>query len=575
MNDQSPAAGRRRNFYQADSSLQHWLRRHASAVVQRHTPRLTAFGDWVANEVDQAAIYTDRFAPPVLAGRPLTSDPQGNAALVTEVVHNPAYAEIHRDAYRHGMIGLAYSAEAAVSEPAPFLPGFVMGYLLAQADISIHCPVTLTGAVAYVLDRFAPQEIKSRYLPGLIRLDGQAATGGTWATERQGGSDIGANATNAEPRSDGSFELHGLKWFCSNAASDLALATARPADVPAGSEGLGLYLVPRRLDDGSLNRYRVRRLKEKIGTRGLATGEIELQGAIGFEVAPPTRGLRIMMEALAYSRIHNAMAAAGVQRRAFVEALGYARQRQAFGAPLMAHSAIQVQLLDLQADWMASLVLALTTAQSFDLAQQDAAQQIWLRLLTALAKYRTAEDAVRGATSALEILGGNGYTEEYPTARLLRDALVLPVWEGPANIQALEVLRLILGKSNAGGLFERQVAALLASIKGEAAALAAPLQPALQSYRQALDHLRADPAGGPGHIGAMTALMADLICAVLLLREAALEETAADGKQRFALIAARYIQARFGRRPHAGPDLTADPVNAAERAMLDSERIVD
>ncbi|MDY0881557.1 acyl-CoA dehydrogenase family protein [Dongia soli] len=571
MNDQSPAAGRRRNFYQGDSSLQYWLRRHASEVVQRHTPRLTAFGDWVANNVDQAAAYTDRFAPPILTSKPVLSDPQADGMLMTEVLHNPAYAEIHRDAYRHGMIGLAYSAApAALSEPTAFLPGFVMGYLLAQADISIHCPVTLTGAVAYVLDRFAPQEIKSHYLPDLIRMDGAAATGGTWATERQGGSDVGANATVAEPRNDGSFALRGLKWFCSNAASDLALATARPAGAPGGSDGLGLYLVPRRLDDGSLNRYRVRRLKDKLGTRGLATGEIELQGAIGFEVAPPKRGLRIMMEALGYSRIHNAMAAVGVQRRAFVEALGHARQRQAFGAPLVAYPAIEMQLLDLQADWMASLVLALATAQSFDLAQQDAGQQVWLRLLTALAKYRTAEDAVRSASRAVEILGGNGYTEEYPTARLLRDALVLPVWEGPANIQALEVLRLILGKSNAGGLFERQVSAMLISIGGEMAASVPPLQQALRSYHQTLEHLRSVPASGPCHIGAMTELMADLICATLLLREAA-----AEGNARLSLIAARYIRSRFGRRPHAGPDVTCEPVSTAERAMLENEPAFD
>src|SRR5262249_39310717 len=147
-----------------------------------------------------------------------------------------------------------------------------------QGDISIHCPITLTGAVAYVLDRFAPEPLKSRYLPGLTRQDGRAWTGATWATERQGGSDMGAAATTA--RAAGQlFELSGLKWFCSNAAADLALVTARPEGAPAGTRGLGLYLVPRIASSGGHNRYRIRRLKDKLGTRGLPTGEVELEGA--------------------------------------------------------------------------------------------------------------------------------------------------------------------------------------------------------------------------------------------------------------------------------------------------------
>src|SRR5262249_5148080 len=181
-----PLASRDRNFYLSDTELQHWLGRCAPGLAERETSRLAGFGAWVGGEVDAAASYTDRFAPPVL-------DAQDNdGRLLTRVVCNPRYAAVHRQAYENGMIGLSHGPSAG-----PHLLGFTMGYLLAQGDISIHCPITLTGAVAYVLDRFAPEPLKSRYLPGLTRQDGRAWTGATRATERQGGSGQGAAATTA------------------------------------------------------------------------------------------------------------------------------------------------------------------------------------------------------------------------------------------------------------------------------------------------------------------------------------------------------------------------------------------
>ena len=540
------------NSFSTDAALQRWLEQRAPDLIARYRGQLDAFGAWVARDVDPAAAYTDRLAPPHLIARPALSDPQATGAgaeLATEVVHNPAYLAIHRGAYERGIIGLNYGPQ-----PAPFLLTFTMGYLLAQADISIHCPVTLTGAVAYVLDRFAPADVKQSYLPALTRMDGMAATGGTWATERQGGSDVGANAATAAVEKNGTVTLHGLKWFCSNAASDLALATARPGGTAAGGEGLGLYLVPRRLADGTINRYRIRRLKEKLGTRGLATGEIDLLGATAIEIAPPPRGLRMMMEALAYSRVHNAVAATGIQRRAFEEALNYSRQRHSFGAPLIDHPAVRTKLLDLQMELEASLTLSLTTAEVFDAAQRDAGRQIWLRLLTALAKYRTAELAVTGASAAIEILGGNGYTDDYVTARLLRDAQALPVWEGPANIQALEILRLVLGKADGGRIFADEVSSMLAGIDPRLTGTAS-VRKGLGSYVYVLGQLRQNPAAAPHHGFALMELMADLACATLLLRDATTELAAGDGRK--AWLAARYITRRFERASHAGPDIRA------------------
>ncbi|MGB9254289.1 MAG: acyl-CoA dehydrogenase family protein [Candidatus Korobacteraceae bacterium] len=385
---------------------------------------------WVSTEVDAQANYTDRYAPPALE----TYDRDGE--VVNRIVANRWYEEQHCELYRRGIIGLPYLEQSA------HLLTFTMGYILSQADISLHCPVTLTGAVAYVLGSHAPEEVRQRFLHDVIRMDGQAKTGGTWATEQHGGSDVGATTTQAVREGD-HFALHGLKWFTSNANSGLAVATARPEGAAPGSAGLGLYLVPSHLEDGSPNHYRVRRLKDKLGTTGLPTGEIDLLGAVAVEIAPPPEGFKLMMEALEYSRVHNAVGSVGVQRRALREALAWAKSRQAFGHVLADYPMVQDELLRMRVEFEAGALLAFEAAITFDEVQRDAQRRTWLRLATALAKYLTAEYAIAASRAALELIGGNGYTSDYPVARLLRDAQVLTVWEGPANIQALELLRLL------------------------------------------------------------------------------------------------------------------------------------
>src|SRR5271165_1993975 len=421
-----------------DLYLEPWLVARVPRIAD-YSRQLADFHRWVCTEVDEQANYTDRYAPPALE----TYDRSGE--VVNRIVANRWYDEQHQELYRRGIIGLPYT------ENAPHLLTFAMGYLLAQADISLHCPVTLTGAVAYVLSAHAPAAVRQRFLHDVVRMDGFAKTGGTWATEQHGGSDVGATTTVATPtlsqtaRTSGArvFALYGLKWFASNANSGLAVATARPQGAPAGSAGLGLYLVPSHLEDGRPNHYRIRRLKDKLGTKGLPTGEIDLLGAEAVEIAPPPEGFKLMMEALEYSRVHNAVGSAGMQRRALREALDWARTRRAFGHVLTDYPMVQDELLRMRVQFEAGALLAFEAAIAFDEVQQTAEHRTWLRLATALAKYLTAEYAIAATRAALELIGGNGYTSDYPVARLLRDAQVLTVWEGPANIQALELLRLL------------------------------------------------------------------------------------------------------------------------------------
>lgn len=539
------------NAYADDAYLHLLLRCIRPELLARHGARLEALGHWVAAEVDPAAAYTDREAPPHLVEAAEGADP------AARLIVNPRYAAAHRDAYRHGMVGLNHGTAAE-----PFLLTFVMGYLLSEADISIHCPVTLTGAVALVLDRLAPAELKERYLEPLTRMDGSAASGGTWATERDGGSDVGASTTVARATNEG-FRLTGLKWFCSNAGSDLALATARPEGASSGSSGLGLYLVPRLTPDGMPNAYRIRRLKDKLGTRGLPTGEIDLTDAFAHEVAAPPRGFKLMMEALEFSRVHNIFAAAGAQRRAFVEALRHAAGRKAFGAPILTYPMVQASLLDMQMELEASLGMAMMAADAFDQIWQrdrsaDDQSRAWLRLLVAAAKYRTAEQAVRAASAAIEMLGGIGYTEEYATSRLLRDAQVLTVWEGTANIQALELLRILTGPADGANLLAQRLAHRLEQLPNPLQNVAQPIKDAIAGIGAAAGAIRSHPQNGPGQGRILLEKTADVLSATVLLATA--KDCLNQGDARSVHVARRYIDRRLLRRDPTHGSTLAEPI---------------
>jgi alkylation response protein AidB-like acyl-CoA dehydrogenase len=455
-----------------DLYLESWLVARVPRMAD-YSQQLADFHRWVCTEVDAQANYTDRYAPPALE----TYDRDGE--VVNHVVANRWYDEQHQKLYRRGIVGLPYA------ENAPHLLTFTMGHLLAQADISLHCPVTLTGAVAYVLGAHAPENVRQRFLYDVIRMDGLAKTGGTWATEQHGGSDVGATTTVAVADGD-HFALHGLKWFASNANSGLAVATARPEGAAPGSAGLGLYLVPSHLDDGRPNHYRIRKLKDKLGTKGLPTGEIDLLGAEAVEIAPPPEGFKLMMEALEYSRVHNAVGSVGIQRRVLREALDWARTRRAFGHVLTDYPMVQDELLRMRVQFEAGALLAFEAAIAFDETQQSSERRTWLRLATALAKYLTAEYAIVATRAALELIGGNGYTSDYPVARLLRDAQVLTVWEGPANIQALELLRLLAPRYRGWEQYRERMQGILERLPDGVGNLRRALQARLQGDSDAV-----------------------------------------------------------------------------------------
>ena len=531
------------NLFDLDKNLGGLLETEAAGAMGRHGAALTRFGTFAGGLADEEAEYTDRFAPPLL--EPYDRD----GVLVNRIRLNPLAERTYREVYALGAVGLNYTPE-----PAPFLLTFAMGYLLSQSNLSLHCPVTMTGAVAYVLDRFGPAPLRARYLDSLTRMDGQALSGGTWATERQGGSDVGATATRAV--ADGTdVRLYGLKWFASNCAGGLSLATARPEGAEPGTAGLGLYLVPFMHPDGGPNAIRIRRLKDKLGTRGVPTGELDLDGALAHPFAEPPRGFKLMMEALTFSRIHNALSAVAVMRRALLEAVGYALRRDAFGQAIFRYPMLQDELLEILVAYEAGFALAFEAALAFDRVHaetedMDAPGRVWLRLVTALAKYATAEDAITSARRALEIIGGNGYTQDYVTARLVRDAQVLTVWEGPANIQALELLRLLWGRMDGAVLYRARIADILERAGPGLEDLAASISAGLAEVEAAHTLLAEDEGARPRHARRLIGLMADVLAASLLLERASRELASGDGRRRVVLQ--RFIAGRLVPPPRRG-----------------------
>ena len=285
--------------------------------------------------------------------------------------------------------------------------------------------------------------------------------GTQFMTERAGGSDVGAIETIARCE-DGVWRLYGDKWFCSHADADVALLLARPEGAPGGTAGLALFALPRRLKDGRRNAYRIVRLKDKLGTRSMASGEIRLEGAVAYLVGDAGRGLKQMMEQVNLSRLSHGVRAAAMMRRCVNEAMVCARTRMAFGKTIIEYPLLRRQLLKIAVPVEQSLSMFLFAASAMDRANAGSKEaESILRILTPLLKFRACRDNIPVATGAMEVRGGNGYIEEWVHARLIRDAHIGVLWEGTSNINALDIITRAVGKSRAHRTLETALKKLL------------------------------------------------------------------------------------------------------------------
>jgi len=295
-------------------------------------------------------------------------------------------------------------------------------------------------------------------------------------TERAGGSDVGSIETTVRLE-DGEWRLTGDKWFCSHADADVALLLARPEGAPAGTKGLALFALPRRLKDGSRNAYRIVRLKDKLGTRSMASGEILLEGAVAYLVGQADQGLKQMMEQVNLSRLSHGVRAAAMMRRCVNEAMVCARSRAAFGNTIIDYPLLRRQLLKITLPAEQALSMFLFAADTMDRANAGSADAAnCLRILTPLLKFRACRDNIPVATGAMEVRGGNGYIEEWVQARLVRDAHIGVLWEGTSNINALDIISRAVGKSRA----HKSLQAALAKLLDEATTISAAFRDRLR-----------------------------------------------------------------------------------------------
>jgi alkylation response protein AidB-like acyl-CoA dehydrogenase len=429
------------NLYSVDTELQSLLALYLPEDLLRHLrPHLERLGGLAGGRLDELAGTADR-NPPTLKQRTRTGlDEQ-------QVIKHPAYVEMERLALSEfGLAAISHRDETlGWKGRMPPLVKYALTYLFVQAEFGLCCPVSMTDSLTRTLKKFGAPELVRKYLPRLTSLDfDELAQGAMFMTEQAAGSDIAATATLARREADGSWRLTGDKWFCSNPDADFAMVLARAEDGVAGMKGVSLFLLPRRLDDGSLNHYRIIRLKDKLGTRSMASGEIRLEGALAFLVGEEGRGFVQMADMVNNSRLSNGVRAAGLMRRAVAEAEYIAAERQAFGRTLDRMPLMQRQLDKLRVPAEQARTMVCQTALA--LARSEAGEPdayALLRILTPLIKFRACRDARKVTGDAMEVRGGCGYIEEWSDPRLVRDAHLGSIWEGTSNIVALDVIRAV------------------------------------------------------------------------------------------------------------------------------------
>src|SRR6266516_1365527 len=434
------------NFYRAEPALTDLLRLHLPDALFRHVePHLDRLGELAGGYLDECARLADRHTP-VLHQR----DRFGRDSQTIE--YHPAYRELEKAAF--GEFGIhAMSIRKGIMawpDKYPVVAKHAFTFLFNQAEFGLGCPINVTDGCAKLLSNFGSDALKAKYLDGLTQTDLSKLTqGGQFMTEKEGGSDVGTLTTTAVQEGD-HWRLTGEKWFCSNADAKVVMLLARPEGAGPGTRGVGLFLMPRFLDDGSQNHYRIVRLKDKLGTRSMASGEIKLEGAIAYAVGKLDRGFVQMAEMVNSSRLSNGVKSTALMRRAYHDAMTVARNRVVFGSRIIDLPLARRQLMKIMLPTEQALSMSFLTADALDRAEagsQDAAAL--LRILTPILKFGATRDARKVCGDALEMRGGIGYIEEFETARLLRDAHLGSIWEGTGNIVALDALKRAVGRHGA------------------------------------------------------------------------------------------------------------------------------
>lgn len=427
------------NYYLAVPGLASELSvRMGSRLSDSLTAQLNSFGEVVATKIEPAvqAIERNREFPKLRSYDELGQH-------IEHIEFHPAHGDAARAAWASGLLATSLDYEGAFELAAKF-------FLLAHVgEGGQACPIVCTIGLRRALEHRGSESLTSQYLAGLRETDSSLALRGSqFLTEVQGGSDVGANISSARPDSEiaGAWRVTGEKWFCSVADADLFAMTARPDSAQSGTKGLALFLVPRTIDGTSPNGFRIRRLKDKLGTRGLASGEIDFDNALAYPVGELDEGFAIAVsELLNTSRWLNALGSTGIMSRAYLEASSFAHHRRAFGSPIENFDSVREQLALMKVEVAASLASTMALTELVAAIDEGAASDDDLkfhRFLVNANKYVTSISATDVVHRAIEILGGNGTIEDFsPLPRLYRDSIVFESWEGTHNVLCDQVRR--------------------------------------------------------------------------------------------------------------------------------------
>ncbi len=439
------------NFFDIDDSLQSLVDLYLPKDLRDHMrPVFSRLGEVAGNRLDDLSRISDRHIP-VLHHR----DARGRNQDWVEF--HPAYREMEKIAY--GDFGIhCMSHKPGVHgwpEKMPPMAKYVFTYLFTQSEFGLMCPISVTDTSYGLLAKHGPKEAMDKFGWQMLSQDmDEIHMGAQFMTEKVGGSEVANLEVTARQDENGTWRLYGDKWFCSCVDAEVALVLARPEGAPAGNSGLAIFAVPRHLENGDRNGYRIVRLKDKMGTKSMASGEIIFDGAVGYAFgdvgAKANPGLRQMMDQVVMSRLSHGVRAAGMMRRCLNETLITVQNREVFGEAILYKPLMRRQLLKIMLPTEQALSMMMHVATQLHLTDQgDKAAEKLNRILTPLFKFRACRDNIAVAGGALEARGGNGFIEDWVNPKLVRDAYTGLLWEGTSNINALDITGRAIARSEA------------------------------------------------------------------------------------------------------------------------------
>lgn len=549
------------NWFDADPTLQRAMRYYLSEDdFAWAEPRLRDLGELMGGPVAERAEITDKNPPKLVK-----YDRWGHD--VSEVTIADSAKATKRDLTERGFMGPKFrrEAEAAAVNTGPLM--VANGYLLNQAEIGMSCAMGAdAGMVESQVAQFAPPDVQQFVLS---RIESGEWVGGTgqFFTERTGGSDLGGLETTATPNGD-SWLLNGFKWFSSNLDGEAFVVLAKPSGAQDGVKGNTPFLVLKHRRDGSRNTMRIRQLKDKLGTHAVASGEVEFVDAEAFMLSGPAsegdgspsdgRGMARLMAMTNVARLGVALMGLGCARRALVESVCYATARNSWKTRLIDHPLMKRKLAEMIVD-VEGVQALLFEGYGYANRQRSDAGLERHRIVPPLAKLKAARLGITAASDAIEVHGGNGYIETWPVARILRDAQINTLWEGPDNILCLDVRRAIEREAADEPFLARIDEAL--DNAGEAVSAARTIRERKQDLAVAIGAWKKlDRETAEARLFPLSQFMAEVFAAAML-SERAEWELREFGDDRKSLVAELYTQ-RYLAHPNAVRDIDA-PVDPA------------